>query len=88
MRQFMMTVTALAVFGAMVVTAQAEKQTETLSAAPSTCTGMKSVCLLNNKQQMLRFLRQNCTWEFGQCMKSGWWHGTRGAGVSHPVERR
>jgi hypothetical protein len=67
MRQLMMTVTALAVLGAMVATAQAENQTanpqtvsgpvkkraasqtarpsRAASAAHSTCTGMKSVCL-------------------------------------------
>jgi hypothetical protein len=50
MRQFMMTVTSLAVFGAMVATVQAENQTarpsQTASAAQSTCTGLKLACLI------------------------------------------
>jgi hypothetical protein len=55
MRQFMMTVTALAMFGAMVVTAQAETtspRTVSQTARPSraasaaaTCTGLKLACL-------------------------------------------
>jgi hypothetical protein len=49
MRQFMMTVMALAAFGATVTTAQAENnpsRTESTDhrSAP-TCTGMKSVCI-------------------------------------------
>jgi hypothetical protein len=49
MRQFMMTVMALAAFEAMVATAQAENNpSRTATAAhqsASTCTGLKSVCI-------------------------------------------
>jgi hypothetical protein len=47
MRQFMMTVMALAVFGAVVVTAKAENQSAPSQAvsAAATCTGLKLACL-------------------------------------------
>jgi hypothetical protein len=49
MRQFMMTVMTLALFGAMIVTAQAENKSVSRTAraagSASTCTGLKSVCM-------------------------------------------
>jgi hypothetical protein len=70
MRQFMMTVTALAAFGAMVATAQAENQAPSpqelrndfthpeplggFSQLPGTCTGLKSVCI-SGRMVMARY---------------------------------
>jgi hypothetical protein len=70
MRQFMMTVTALAALGAMVVTAQAENPTPSpqdlgndfthpgpvggFSQLPGTCTGLKSVCI-SGRMVMARY---------------------------------
>jgi hypothetical protein len=98
MRQFMMAVTALAVFGAMLVTTQAEKQTartsQAVSAAYSTCTGLKSGCLSHKgsgsgPQQAevslalfsQAYREKFCSFYWEQCMKTGWWPG-------HPAERR
>jgi hypothetical protein len=94
MRQFMMAVMALVVFGATVATAQAEKQTvrrlQTASAAHSTCTGMKAVCLsppdLEWRQLMSGswggtlegarpYNEKVCNFYWEQCMKTGWWEG-------------
>jgi hypothetical protein len=131
MRQFMMTATALAAFGAMVATAQAEKQTrspshpvkqrgvshtarptQTVNAAHSTCTGMKPQCLsdcyfagappsqmceifLRNPaaaagsfwctphgvslsqlhQRVDLFCETICSFQWEQCMKTGFWEG-------------
>jgi hypothetical protein len=123
MRHFMMTVMALAAFGATVVTAQAENQTpnpptashpvkkrtvshtarptQTVSAANSTCTGMKAVCLsppdlLARYQYSLGvsggalegarpYNEKVCNFFWEQCMKTGFWEG---ALVHRPAERR
>jgi hypothetical protein len=100
MRQFMITVMALGMFGATVVTAQAQTprsgarigMAEALSAAPLTCTGMQSVCrshrMCDTGGHPLAHIcgGKFCDWEFEQCMKSGWWQV--GRGISRPVERR
>ncbi len=99
MRQFMMTATALAVFGAMIVTAQAQTarptrqgMAEALSAVPLTCTGMMSVCrthrMCDTGGHPLAHICSGkfCDWEFEKCMQSGWWQV--GRGISRQVERR
>ena len=81
MRQFMMTVMALAVFGAMVVIAQAENQTPSpqdlgndfthpgplwgVSQLPGTCTGLKSVCI---SDRMARYYGRRVYFESGRQM--------------------
>jgi hypothetical protein len=66
---------------------------EALSAAPSTCTGMESVCRSQRQcdysggRTLARICGGKfCDWEFEQCMKTGWWQ--TGRGVSRQVERR
>jgi hypothetical protein len=82
MRQFMMTVMALAALGAMAATAQAENQsvsrTARVAESASTCTGMKLACLSGKdcpRNGLIcgwpRFC--NSTWE--HCMKTGFWEG-------------
>ena len=91
MRQFMMTVTALAAFGAMVVTAQAEKRTarpsQAVSTARSTCTGLKPQCFSDCGLRGTdpKYCEYRCNFEWERCMKSGFWEGV----FQHrPAERR
>jgi hypothetical protein len=105
MRQFMMTVMALAVSGAMVVTAQAENNPSRIARtaeSSSTCTELKPQCLTLCAADVLRtqhsfayrasqtassqlYCQRICDSRWEQCMKSGWWAGTR---VSRAAERR
>ena len=82
-------------FAAAMVTAQAENQSarpsQTASAARSTCTGMKAVCLsLEDLRVRLStsdrfyggtlegarsFNEKVCNFYWEQCMKTAWWEG-------------
>jgi hypothetical protein len=61
----------------------------TLSAAPSTCSGMELVCRSNRECNSGGRARicggRFCAWELKQCMASGWWQGSL---ISRQVERR
>jgi hypothetical protein len=90
MRQFMMTVTAMAAFGAMAVTAQAENnpsRTARVAESASTCTGLKPLCLTNCGQTPVSqlYCQRICNFRWERCMESGWFAGRW---ISRAAERR
>jgi hypothetical protein len=88
MRHFTMTVMALTAFGAMVATTQARSQSlrpsRAVSAAQSTCTGLKSACLSGEDcyisgggtySYSRPYCQKLCDFKWEQCLKTGWWEG-------------
>jgi Protein of unknown function (DUF3551) len=60
---------------------------QTVSAAQTTCTGLKPLCLSNCSETSTPqpYCESVCNFQWERCVKSGWWEGSR---ISRPAERR
>jgi hypothetical protein len=77
--------------GPPTVSGSAKKRTvspsQSVSAAQSTCTGLKPLCLSNCSETSTpqSHCESTCNFQWERCMKSGWWEGSR---LSRAAERR